>query len=224
MKDIRKWLRSLGLCLGALLVVFASLASANTEQVQQWRFKVYLDDSEIGYHNFTMINAGGVREIQTEADFKVRFLRIPVYKYRHSNTERWVGNCLEAVKSTTNANGDQYFVAGSAGEQDFVVSSVRESEQDKSTLSGCIMTFAYWNPEFLQQSQLLNTQTGEYLDVTAQLIGYDELTVRGEPVPAYRYRLTSEELSIDLWYSMDEEWLALETLAEGGRRLRYELV
>jgi hypothetical protein len=113
---------------------------------------------------------------------------------------------------------------GSARQQEFVVSAVNESEEDKSTLTGCVMTFAYWDPDFLQRSQLLNTQTGEYVDVTAQLIGYDELTVRGEPVPANRYRLTSEELSIDLWYSMDEQWLALETLADGGRRLRYELI
>jgi len=49
------------------------------------------------------------------------------------------------------------------------------------------------------------------------------LTVRGEPVAAYRYRLSGEDLKIDLWYSPDNHWLALESTLEGGRKLRYRM-
>jgi hypothetical protein len=42
--------------------------------------------------------------------------------------------------------------------------------------------------------------------------------------PAYRYLLGAGELQIELWYSENKEWLALETEARGGRRLRYELL
>ena len=92
------------------------------------------------------------------------------------------------------------------------------------TLPGCVTTFAYWDSNFLEQSRLLNTQTGDYVAVAAELVGEDLLTVRGDAVPSYRYRLTGEDLEIELWYSQDNEWLALESVTDGGRRLRYELI
>ena len=47
---------------------------------------------------------------------------------------------------------------------------------------------------------------------------------RGEQRAAYRYRLAAGELRLDLWYSADREWLALESEVRGGRKLRYELM
>ena len=113
---------------------------------------------------------------------------------------------------------------GTAREQNFLVSTALDDAEDESTLPGCVMTFAYWNPDFLREQRLLNTQTGEYIDVEAELVGDDVLTVRGDPMPTSRYRLTGESLDIELWYSRDREWLALESVTEGGRRLRYELI
>ena len=51
-----------------------------------------------------------------------------------------------------------------------------------------------------------------------------DLEVRGSVQPALRYRLEAEELGIELWYSENQEWLALEADAAGGRKLRYELI
>ena len=49
------------------------------------------------------------------------------------------------------------------------------------------MTFAYWNPDFLSQRQLLNQQTGEYVDVEVEQLGTESLEVRGEAVIATRF-------------------------------------
>ena len=86
------------------------------------------------------------------------------------------------------------------------------------------MSFAYWNPAFLDQGQLLNTQNGEFLDVEISQPVAEPLTVRGEPQAAYRYRLEAGELQLDLWYSANRKWLALESEVRGGRKLRYELL
>jgi hypothetical protein len=40
-------------------------------------------------------------------------------------------------------------------------------------------------------------------------------------VTAAGYRLTAGEVAIDVWYSPQRQWLALESITEGGRRLRY---
>ena len=70
----------------------------------------------------------------------------------------------------------------------------------------------------------MNTQNGEYLDVDISAPVAESLTVRGEQQPSYRYRLEAGELRLDLWYSANDEWLALESEVRGGRKLRYELL
>ena len=52
-----------------------ALGSTETKNTQKWRFRVYLDDSEIGYHDFTVTTFGSDQEIRTEAAFNVKFLR-----------------------------------------------------------------------------------------------------------------------------------------------------
>lgn len=68
------------------------------------------------------------------------------------------------------------------------------------------------------------TQNVEILDVEVSEPEFVQLEVRGTMQPAYRYLLGAGVLQIELWYSENKEWLALETEARGGRRLRYELL
>ena len=85
------------------------------------------------------------------------------------------------------------------------------------------MTFAYWNPRFLEQSRLLDPQTGEYLPVDVQPLGREQLTVRGEAVMASAYQVKARNLDITVFYSENDEWLGLESVAKGGRIIRYVL-
>ena len=87
----------------------------------------------------------------------------------------------------------------------------------------CVMSFAYWNQDFLGESQLLNTQTGEYMDIIVEEVGNEMLEVRGQAVTATRFKLTASEVDLTLWYSPNNEWLALESVAKGGHIIRYEL-
>jgi hypothetical protein len=85
------------------------------------------------------------------------------------------------------------------------------------------MTFAYWNPEFRSQPRLLNAQNGDYLDVRIKPAGRERISVKGEPVEALRYVLQARDIDITLWYSLDDQWLALDSTTAGGRRLRYRI-
>jgi hypothetical protein len=86
------------------------------------------------------------------------------------------------------------------------------------------MSFAYWNPAFLEQSSLLNTQDGEFLEVEFSEPVFEVLELGGGQRSSYRYHLVAGDLKLDLWYSLDREWLALESEVRGGRKLRYVLV
>jgi len=85
------------------------------------------------------------------------------------------------------------------------------------------MTFAYWNPLMLQQSHLINPETGEDVAVSIAPVGEEDIQLRGASVHARHYHLHSAKLEIDLWYSLDGDWLALESTSGKGRRLRYVL-
>lgn len=209
----------------ALPLIAAAAAHAGDGAVvvepvtKQWNFRVYLDDSEIGYHRYSLTESGDRLEVTTEADFRVRFLFITAYEYTHVNRETWRGDCLEALSSATDANGRRYSVTGRRADGGFAV----ETGSERREAGGCVKSFAYWDPSFLEAPLLLNAQTGELMPVQVEAVAVEPVEVRGEAVPAQRYRLTGRGLELDLWYSEDDHWLALQSTVKGGRKLRYEL-
>ena len=76
---------------------------------------------------------------------------------------------------------------------------------------------------FLSSPFLLNSQTGEMNRVSVKDLGEEVIAVRTQPTPAIHYRLNAEKFSIDLWYSRDGEWVALQSTTENDSRLRYVL-
>jgi hypothetical protein len=207
----RAALVGLGLCLAA--------GAAFAAQPRVWDFKVFLDDSPIGSHRFTLAEDGPKREMRIEARFEVKILFVTAYRYTHTAIERWRGSCLESLTARTDDDGTQLTVeARSEGQALAVVTG-----KGRETLAGCVSTFAYWSPRILRESRLLNAQTGEYEAVSVTDLGEASLTVRGNPTPARRYRITGPKNPIELWYSAGGEWLALESTVAGGRRLRYAL-
>lgn len=199
----------------ALLSVTAT-ASASTEE---WRFRVFLDEAEIGYHRFSLLGDGPEQQLESEARYNVKFLYVTVYRYAHDSRERWQGNCLKQVEANTQDNGKTFAVRGKQDGDRFVVTGTR----GQANLPACVMTFAYWNPDLLGQSRLLNVQTGEYLDVQVRTLGEETIMVRGSAQRALHYALETRDFRIDLWYSPNKEWLALESSTEGGRKIRYQV-
>ncbi len=190
----------------ALLIVALLLAAtAASAQTRAWNYRVLLDESEIGRHRFALYENGAEREMRVEARFEVKFLAITFYRYEHVATERWRDGCLRALVSRTDDDGERLAV----------------DWRDPGT--GCQMSFAYWNPRILQQQRLLNAQTGEIVPVRVLDLGEESIKVRGRPVRAQRYRLSAPPLEIDIWLD-DGDWVALESPARGGPRLRYELL
>ena len=210
-----------------LLSIFnAAYASATKEPGstdKNWNFKVYLDDKEIGFHNFSMVHKDEHHEIYSSARFDVKFLFINAYSYKHDNVERWHGQCLSSINAVTDDNGDLYNVSGEADNEAFIVNSTENNNEKQNKYLPCIKTFAYWDPDFLKETTLLNSQTGEMIEVDSKFIGNETLRHNGKEVVAKRYRLDGKDLQIDLWYSVDDHWLALESLTEGGRVVRYAM-
>ncbi len=200
------------------LLAAGCLSAANGSVAQaQWRFSVYLDDREIGYHDFSLARTADGDRLRSEARFDVRLLRIPIYRYAHDAVEYWNGACLQRIDATTDDNGKLLSVQGRAEGGEFIVTT----DEGRQVLSGCVMSFAYWDTRILSARRLLNAQNGDYLDVEVAALGPDVVSLGDQQVTARRYRLAADELLIDLWYSDDRQWLALQSKTPGGRTLSY---
>ena len=204
-----------GLGLLAMLLLSPSLALAN----QTWDFRVFLDEKEIGTHRFELIDRDGERELISKARMKVKLLFVTAYTYEHHDVEHWNGDCLSKLSSTTDDNGEKHRVDVQRREGATTVQTLKGTQR----LGECVLTFAYWNPAMLRQARLLNSQDGENVKVKITDAGSDSIVVRGVKTPARRYELRSEKLSIDLWYSEQQQWLALESKTERGQKLIYKL-
>lgn len=206
------------LLLGLAISLPAQAGTSGTSRALT--FDVYLDDSPIGFHRFH-IDSGesGRRTVRSEAKFDVKFLFFTAFRYRHENSELWNDDCLVEIEAETNSNGKETAVNGRQTSSGFAV----RTADDVNTLPECVMTFAYWNPDFLTQEKLLNPQTGEYLDVEVEQRAEERLQIAGREVLAVPYDIRARGMEITVWYSADKEWLALESVAKGDRIIRYEL-
>jgi len=201
----------------ASLCLLAMAGGARATEPQEWRFKVFLEDKPIGTQIFRLSRDGDRARLLTEASFDVKVLFFTAYTYRHRAEEMWRNGCLERIESTTDDNGERFRLVGQAETNGFVV----KTEKFGAMLPRCVRSFAYWNVDYLNAPKLLNSQTGEYEAVTVRPVGQETVNVGGVQIAAHRYVLEGSKLRIDLWYSLDDDWLALESSSKGGRKLRY---
>jgi len=204
-----------------LAALWCGAASATGPASGEWNFRVLLDDSPIGEHRFALAANGEERRLTSEAAFAVKLLGVTVYRYRHSATEQWRGDCLRQLASKTDDDGTPEKVDASAtGDNNALTVTTAKGTQ---SLDGCVMSFAYWNPAIRKQERLLNSQSGKVEAVQVSRAGSGTVEVRGQPVAATRWRIATPAQPIDIWYSAEGEWIGLDSTVSGGRKLSYRL-
>lgn len=205
----------------ATSVLLSCMLASQTAIAKEWAFDVYLDNSKIGQHTFRLNDAN---ELTSKAKFNVKVLFIQAYQYDHKAIERWQDDCLASLEAHTLENKVVSNVKGKLGDSNFVV----DDGKSKQNLPSCSMTFAYWNPKILTQSKLLNPQNAEWLDTKFTKIGTETIDVKGKKIEATHYKLDGSlsgknKLKIELWYTPDNDWLALKSITPEGYTINYKL-
>ena len=207
----------------AILVLLLGLASLSppawSATSQTYDFTVFLGKDEIGRPRFDVSSEGERTQVRVGAQFKVKFLYITVYTYRHTNVETWEGTCLREIHAETDDNGDSFFVNGIFRNGQLQV----QTQAGNWSGEGCIKTFAYWNPEWIKGERLLNSQTGEHQPVSILVVGEETITVQGVPTRAIHRRIVTDKFAVDLWYTLNGRWVALQSTTKKGDTLRYTL-
>lgn len=203
-----------------LLFCIFGLLSALIAQADTWSFDVFLDKQKIGKHVFQLDNG----RLVSEANFKVKVLFVNAYQYQHRAEEVWQDDCLRGLQAHTVEN--KVVTDVKADWQGTQLNVVQGNKTQ--ALNGCVMTFAYWNPQMLKQRQLLNPQNAEYLDVAITDDGNQSYSVKGETIQAHQYRLIGRyqgknKLNITLWYDQLQRWVGLKSITPEGYVISYQL-
>mgnify|MGYP000870955184 CR=1 FL=1 len=184
-----------------LAFLFSNLSFAN-----KWVFDVILNNKLIGQHIFIYEDDTTL----SKANFKFEFLLMD-FIYRHNSKETWNENCLKTISSETNDDGDLYQVSGQIVSDGFLI----YSNQEKTLLPQCIMTFAYGNPEILNQKKLMNSQNGEFLDINVKFIREENYILNHKKILTNLWQINGEsnngDILIYLWYDKDMKWVGLKT-------------
>ncbi len=208
--------------LAGLLACGAAPAADDAPAVRShvYAFHALLDDKPIGEHTFTVVVDGATRKVTSEASFDVKFLGMGLYHYRHHADEQWKGDCLETLSSTTDDDGKPASVhLERHGDANQV-----KTNAGTTTVPGCLMSYAYWNPAMREQARLLDPQTGKVDAVRVSRAGTGTIPVDGKPVAATRWRIDAPEAPIDIWVSEQGEWIGLDSMvAKGKHKLSYRL-
>jgi len=164
------------------------------------------------------------RRVSSQADFSVRFLGFEAFHYHHHADEQWVGECLVALSSVTDDDGQPAHVQlVRDGDLNRIASSVGKTAS-RSAEPGCIMSYAYWNPALREQTRLLDPQTGKIAPVTLERAGGASIVVGGKAVAASGWRIVGAASPIEVWYSEAGDWIGLDArVAHGKHKLSYRL-
>ncbi|CAN5469935.1 hypothetical protein BH09PSE6_BH09PSE6_27360 [soil metagenome] len=182
-------------------------------------FTALLDGSPIGHHRFTISSQGDERTVDSAAEFTVKILGFTAFHYKHHAIEYWRGDCIASLDSTTDDDGKPLKIHAEQSGEAFVIKGAKESEP----VSGCVLTFAYWNPAVRSQTRLLNAQSGKVEAIEIRPIEGPTVEVRGKPVAASGIRITGTKQPIEVWYAPDGSWIGLDSVVSGGRKLSYRL-
>lgn len=179
-------------------------------------FDVLRNGSPIGTHALTFRRDGDVTEVEVAIDLAVRILGITVYRYTHRNTERWQGEQLLSLASTTNRNGTPFQVQA---RRNGGVIEVESSEAGRYAAPPDLVTTSYWHPGFIQ-SRKLDTQGGKMLQVTITDRGEETIKAVGADIVARRWSIAGD-LALDIWYDRAGAWSKLRFAAEDGSVIEY---
>ena len=191
-----------------------ALVISNSTYAEEWNFDAVLNDKVIGQHTFIYEDEKTI----SNANFKFEYLFMD-FIYQHKSTETWQEGCLKTISSKTDDDGDLYEVSGHIGTDRFLVTTNNKT----SELPSCVMTFAYGNPKILEQKKLMNSQSGEYLDVDIQFIREENHIVKGEDILTDLWRIEANiddgDLLIHLWYDKNMNWVSLKSQTPIGDML-----
>ncbi|MDA0785695.1 MAG: DUF6134 family protein [Proteobacteria bacterium] len=183
------------------------------------RFEVDFDGRPIGEHALTFESQpDGSLNVAIDIDLAIKFGPFTVFSYSQQNRTRWRGGQLVSLQSETDDDGTQHRLRAIA--EAGALRVLTEEATFKVTAS--MLPSTYWMASTVHQNQLLNSQTGELLEIAVRKLGRTSVAGPAGAIPATHYRMDGD-LEIDLWYDDSDVLVGLAFEARGAQ-VAYRLV
>lgn len=177
-------------------------------------FDVYRNGSEFGRHA-VRFGRDEVGDLVVDVDIALRagIGPITVFRYRHEAEEVWSDGQLQQLTASTLKDGER--TAVDIRREDGVLSGV-----EADGFAG-LAPSSHWRGYDVAADTILNTETGQAMDVEIADLGWSRVETASGPVRARHLRMAGT-LTVDLWYDETGRWVGCAFEAR-GQSIRYVL-
>ena len=190
-----KVLKTLAVGLTLVGLGYGSYATASLGSAERIAFEVLRDGSPIGSHTISFHQQDERLIVDIEIGLEVKFAFFTLFDYQHRNREVWENGRLVSIDTQTDDNGERHEVSGRAMGDGFLVSG----KEEQVLLPADVIPTSYWNPATRDAKALLNTQTGELIDVEVTPKYTQAVEMPWGESKGQLHRI-SGDLEVDLWY------------------------
>jgi hypothetical protein len=173
-------------------------------------FNVRKSGTDIGEYKIRFAERDGALIVDIEANIRVRFAFVTVYRYTQRSRETWRDGKLEALESDVDDNGTNFKIRARSRDGRLIV----EGHEERHELAPSTLPLSYWNQRLMRESRAFDLQWGSLADLEIVERGAEARAVGGATMPAKRYnmkgfeirrgqRQTDPWLDVDAWYAPD---------------------
>jgi hypothetical protein len=173
-------------------------------------FTVRKSGADIGEYAVRFAERDGALVVDIEANIRVRFAFVTVYRYTQRTREIWRDGTLQSLDSDVDDNGTPYKISAAQRDGRLVV----DGHTEQLDLAPGALPLSYWNYRLMRESRAFDLQWGSLADIEVAARGPETRAVGGAVVPARRYNMKGFEikrgerqekpwLDVDTWYAPD---------------------
>jgi hypothetical protein len=181
-------------------------------------FTLLRNGSPLGSYNLRFESCEDGLHVVTRVDVIYRLAFITLYRFEQDRNELWRDGRLVSLETRTNDDGDRFALTAWATDDGVQVNG----RSFDGFVPADIMPTGFWDIRTVQRKQLLNSENGSLLDISATQIGEETVTAWGRPVRATHYRIDGDTEK-DLWYDETGIWVGLRMTASDGSTIEYRL-
>lgn len=179
-------------------------------------FAVFRGQDKVGEHVMRFNRGGSGLTVSTEVEMRVKLGPIPVFRYAHTATERWLDDSFVSLTTRTETNGKVEQVKAEASRAGVAI----EGPAGRLTAPASAVPLTHWNAAALS-GPLFNPQLGKIMKVRTARVGRERVELAdGGSIPATRWTIRGEA-EIDNWYDAAGAWAGLRGKLEDGSTMIY---
>lgn len=210
-------MRSLVLTALAVLCLSSAGATATPSVAGRTEFNVTRNGQPFGSHTIVVTGSGDSLRAQSTVSLRANMGPVTMFRLEQTCAETWHDGVLLGLRCNTfkdgrrtrveaQRDGDRLRVTGADGENWFPLG---------------VFPTSWWTAPPANATQLIDTETGESMEVRVTRMGRESIEVGGQTIQADRIRVQGS-LTGDLWYDTQGRWVACRFTAR-GQRIEYRL-